>query len=185
MKFKYYLRGVGVGIMVAAIILSIAFARFKPQMSADEIRKEAKKLGMVEATEVNNNQKDEESGSNKDEKNISGGNSEAQGEDAEDKKIAENNQDDNKPDENKSDDDSDDEAESDDEKKVKFVVKGGEFSDVVSENLKDAGFIKNAERFNKWLMKHGYDSKIQPGVYYIKKGAKYKEIAETLTENND
>lgn len=49
MKRKYYLRGMGVGILVTALIFSLALLFEKPKLSDEEIIKQAKKLGMVEA----------------------------------------------------------------------------------------------------------------------------------------
>ena len=47
MKFKYYLRGLGIGILISTIILSISFAMKKNDLSDDEIIARAKELGMV------------------------------------------------------------------------------------------------------------------------------------------
>lgn len=168
MKFKYYLRGVGIGIIFSTIILSIAFARFRPTLSAEEIRKEAYKLGMVDES----NQTDEDEA-----------NEEISKTDGGDKNLKE---DDNSEANMDTPDESNEDVEDDKkENKIKITIKGGEYSDVVSEHLKEAGLIKDAEKYNRWLMKNGYDSKIQPGVYSIKKGSSYKEIAEIITEHED
>ena len=45
MKFKYYLRGLGIGILISTIILSISFAMKKNDLSDDEIIARAKELG--------------------------------------------------------------------------------------------------------------------------------------------
>ena len=37
MKFKYYLRGLGIGILISTIILSVSFAMKKNDLSDDEI----------------------------------------------------------------------------------------------------------------------------------------------------
>ena len=47
MKFKYYLRGLGIGILISTIILSVSFAMNKNDLSDDEIIARAKELGMV------------------------------------------------------------------------------------------------------------------------------------------
>lgn len=51
MKRKYTLRGMGLGIFVTALIFTIALLFEKPKLSDEEIIKEAKKLGMVEASD--------------------------------------------------------------------------------------------------------------------------------------
>lgn len=46
MRFKYYLRGAGIGVMVATLVLSIAFL-FHDNISDEEVIRRAMKLGMV------------------------------------------------------------------------------------------------------------------------------------------
>lgn len=202
MKFKYYLRGAGVGIIATTILLTIAFFRYKPVLSADDIREQARKLGMVEAEAVVSKSdeteeiKEESQEDNKEDKKDDGTNKENQ--EAEDSKKSEkesdkkdkdekkkDKKDDSKSDDKESDDSKSDDKKSDDDKKeeprrIRFVVSGGEYSDVICNHLKDKGLIRNAERYNRWLGRHGYDNKIQPGVYFIKEGSSYREIAEKL-----
>ena len=49
MKLKYYLRGLGIGILVTTVILSLAGVGRK-NMTDEEVVKRAKELGMVEST---------------------------------------------------------------------------------------------------------------------------------------
>ena len=65
--------------------------------------------------------------------------------------------------------------------KVRFVIGGGEFSDVVCKKLQEAGLIDDAASFNKFLVEEDYDNYINPGVYDIPKNATYEEIAVLLT----
>lgn len=51
MKLKYYLRGLGTGIVVTALVLGISLSHGKGRMSDEEITKRAKELGMVEGFE--------------------------------------------------------------------------------------------------------------------------------------
>lgn len=51
MKLKYYLRGLGTGIVVTALVLGISLSHGKGSMSDEEIIKRAKELGMVEEFE--------------------------------------------------------------------------------------------------------------------------------------
>ena len=46
MRFKYYLRGAGIGVIVATLILSVAFL-FQDNISDEEVIRRAMKLGMV------------------------------------------------------------------------------------------------------------------------------------------
>lgn len=47
MKLKYYLRGLGIGIIVTTIVLMISFSRNEKTMSDDEVIERATQLGMV------------------------------------------------------------------------------------------------------------------------------------------
>ncbi|MCH5274784.1 MAG: hypothetical protein J1E65_03000 [Lachnospiraceae bacterium] len=49
MKLKIYLRGLGIGILVTAVIMGIASSR-RRQMTDEEIKARARELGMVEST---------------------------------------------------------------------------------------------------------------------------------------
>lgn len=51
MKFKYYLRGVGIGVIVTTLLFTIAFAFYKPTLSDAEIIKKAQALGMEKVEE--------------------------------------------------------------------------------------------------------------------------------------
>lgn len=67
MKLKYYLRGIGIGIIFASIIFFAAYREnVSSKISDDEIKARAKELGMVEADApinelISNNSKDETS----------------------------------------------------------------------------------------------------------------------------
>lgn len=52
MNLKYYLRGLGIGIVVSTIIVGIAANNRTNTPSDEEIRQRAKELGMVEATGI-------------------------------------------------------------------------------------------------------------------------------------
>lgn len=52
MKLKYYLRGLGVGMAVTAIVLSLSFAGRDRKLSDEEVRVRAKEMGFTEAHEV-------------------------------------------------------------------------------------------------------------------------------------
>lgn len=54
MKLKYYLRGVGAGILFAVVILSVSYrVSSKTQLSDAEVIKRAEELGMVKQSDVN------------------------------------------------------------------------------------------------------------------------------------
>ena len=47
MKLKYYLRGLGLGIIFTSIILAVAYSQNKGLMTDSEVKKRASELGMV------------------------------------------------------------------------------------------------------------------------------------------
>ena len=67
---------------------------------------------------------------------------------------------------------------------MELSIVGGEYSDIVSQKLYKAGLIDDAENFNKYLAKGGYDNLIQPGTYMIPMGADYQTIVSIITEKD-
>ncbi|MBQ9631863.1 MAG: hypothetical protein IJV04_02965 [Lachnospiraceae bacterium] len=62
MKRKYFVRGLGLGIFVTALLFSIAMAFYRPTISEERIRSEAAKLGMVEGSSANSSESDTDTG---------------------------------------------------------------------------------------------------------------------------
>ena len=186
MKLKYYLRGIGVGVLVTTIILLIAFTVHKEQpLSDDEIIERAEQLGMVMAEELPVSDKLSDSS----QAAASGAQPEVQTESSEDASEA-------KPAASETDDselsDTPIEGLQEDEEPTKEVIEqveitivGGEYSDAVCKKLKKAGIIEDADDFNKYLAKSGYDNLIQPGNYTIPLDATYDEIIKIITEKKD
>ena len=52
MNLKYYLRGLGIGIVITALIMGIAAGGKKETLSNEEIKERAQALGMVEESTV-------------------------------------------------------------------------------------------------------------------------------------
>lgn len=73
------------------------------------------------------------------------------------------------------------ESETKQEETVRFEISSGEFSDTVSQKLKDAGLVDDAAAFNRFLIEKDYDNAILPGVYEIPRDSTYDEIAALLT----
>ena len=166
MKLKYYLRGIGIGIIMTTIILMIAFSIHKQQLlTDDEILKRAGELGMVMAQEglpVSDKladtkdvlQADDEPGTL---------------EDSSDKSSVADEEDQKQTDvQNMADAEAEHEiSETENLETQKEVIKqaeitivGGEYSDDVCKKLKKAGIIEDADDFNKYLAKGGYDNLI-------------------------
>ena len=201
MKLKYYLRGMGIGIIVTTVILMIVFALHKNEtLTDDQIRERAAALGMVMPDALDDSEKLSDPVEDD-------GNDTALDEDAaaSDQKDAadvqtpeakpQNNGKDTSQNAEKSDQadqtDKTDQADKSDKNNVETIeqvelsIVGGEYSDDVCKKLKRAGVIDDADDFNKYLSEGGYDSLIQPGTYIIPKDADYDTIVKMITEKND
>lgn len=167
MKLKYYLRGLGIGIITATIILMIAFAMRGSAISDEEIIRRAKNLGMimqgteemipsgteiekseVESTEILNTESKDSEHSNTevvDTENISN------------------------------------EANSSvTQVYTEFVVEKGDSSNMVANKLYSAGLVDDPNKFNDYMVEQKYDNFVQPGSVNIPSGATYEELAQLL-----
>ena len=207
MKLKYYLRGLGIGILVTTVILSLAGIGRK-NMTDEEVVKRAKELGMVESTllsELPDQTKAEE---------VRTAEPEISPEPEEMTSIPET----PSPEETTSipETPSPDETTSVPEtpaapeettsipetpaapeetpvspedgnpdtptgETFTLVIGRGESSTTVSKNLKKAGIVEDAADFDRFLCNNGDDKKIITGTYEIPYGASKEEIAKIIT----
>ena len=197
MKLKYYLRGMGIGIMITTLILVIAFSIHKNDtVQQEEPKQEAASKTVAEAqnstqismdtetetepaTEQNNaEQTDTQKTTEKQKENETSVVSANTEEKASEEKTTEQKTSETKSSEEKISEKNTPAAATE---KVRFEVGGGEYSDVICKRLLQAGLIDDADAFNKFLIQKDYDNLILPGVYDIPKGATYEEIAALLT----
>ena len=204
MKRKYYLRGLGTGILVTALILIIASGQ-KKTMTDEEVRARAKELGMVESTLLSElaNQTPTDTA----EPDTPGTAPEltAEPEDtleptpeptAEPGDTAEPTtepaaepEDTAEPTpepaaepavaptaEPKTTEEPETTAES-----ILLVIRSGESSVSVSKALEEAGLVASAQAYDRYLCENGYDKKIRSGEHRIPVGADEAEIAAIIT----
>lgn len=172
MKLKYYLRGLGVGIVITAIILTITSSPKTEKLSDEEIIRRAEQLGMVMEEDTGLLNGSEEEGSNEPEN--SGQDTEPEdtptaGEDAGQQSAQEP------------------VAEPPVQEPVyhNITIAPGEYSDTISQKLLEAGLITNQEEFNHYLVDNGMDELIAVGDHLIPVGASYEEIAVILCEKQE
>lgn len=199
MKLKYYLRGLGIGIICTAIIMGIALSGNKKETMTDtEIIERARLLGMVmpgdteELPETEEGQESpddnlarpqevqsEESGSHIDGSKMEDGSVDKQESDSgtksgqEDKETA-----DDKAEQPNQDDSAAQQGAS--PKMIRIEIAAGEFSAAVSQKLYQAGLVSDAEEFNKYLTQKGADQTLRVGVYEIPEGATQDQIIDIL-----
>lgn len=169
MKLKYYLRGLGIGVFVSVIVMTVAFGNRKP-MTDEEIKARAKELGMIENSVLADMNKEDV-------------------QDTEDIKEPENTQDTEDIKEPEDTQDTEDEEEqkpqtpeNPNEGTITITVVGGDNSWTVSKRMEEAGLIESAKDFDTHLCRYGYDKKISVGSYKIPVTATHEEMAKILTK---
>lgn len=199
MKLKYYLRGIGIGVVVTTLIFMVSIALHKNEVNPktpEEDNKSATVADMLETeteseTESESTEKENKSDPDTPEqKTTEVKKEETKGSET---NLPEQKSSETKPGDTNTDtpnkDDKDtagtDKTSSDavaaDKGKVRFEIGGGEYSDAICRKLQQADLIDSAEEFNKFLIANKYDNLILPGVYAIPKDATYEEIAILLT----
>lgn len=64
---------------------------------------------------------------------------------------------------------------------ITFTIENGTGSETVSKKLEEAGLIENASSFNRFLCDNGYSKSIRAGEFEIPAGADENEIAGIIT----
>ena len=175
MKLKYYLRGLGIGILVTAAILTIVY-HTKGSMSDSQIMKRAAQLGMVMASTEDDTlfaqttQVDttiEETGT------ISVEETATVVETTEAVTEAST----EKPTEAPTEAPTEPAA-----AEAVLTISPGMYSESVSAELVRLGIITNQKEFNSYLVNNGYAECIQTGDFKIKADMSYDEIARIITK---
>lgn len=197
MKLKYYLRGLGIGVICTAIIMGIALSGNKKETLTDaEIIERARLLGMImeedsdkNDTEQNNTEKDKPSEQDSDKQEAENQKSQSNDKASEEKKEQNGSSDKKEStDESKTekpDAASDEKEDAGNGKIIEIEIKQGEFSDVISQKLFQAGLIPDAEKFNAYMTQKGVDASLRVGVHQIPVGATVDEIIEILQEKQE
>ena len=174
MKLKYYLRGLGIGIAITALIMGISLGG-KESLSDAEIKEKALQLGMVEESKVlfenskqstvsANDKKDKKDKIVSENKTVSAANTSVS------KNHTEPESESNLPDEKKESD------------KTVIRIASGQSSYSVCEELKKLGLIEDVKAFDIFLCSKGYDRRLVVGEHVIPAGASLDEIGIALTK---
>ena len=207
MKLKYYLRGLGVGIICTAILMGIALSGNKKEKLTDtEIIERARLLGMVmedeqatepeagqeqpdpkeqaqgEAPGANDSEQDRKDdpdgdGASKSPDSSDGEQEEAQGEQGDGEETAPDGDTEGSGEEAP---DGAPEDGTDDGMEVAFEIAAGDHSEDICERLYQAGLISDAAKFNAYMTEKGVYVRLRVGVHQIPKGATEDEIMEIL-----
>ena len=197
MKLKYYLRGLGIGIIVTTVILAVSFSKKEIKMSDEEIIARAAQLGMVmqetETTEQGDTEQDpdgtdtgaktevvtEQTASELLEERTAAEET-AQNTEAAAEDVAAEAQ------ENSANTDEETQAQQeaagaeDPSGVYRLVIQKGDVCRIVCEKLAENGVISDAETFRQYLSQIGYASNMRVGNYDIPYGLSNEEIAKIL-----
>ena len=174
MRFKYYLRGIGIGILSATVILMIAINSKGGVLTDENALERAEQLGYVLASgdAAGNEQAEtikekyasaDAAGTDETEDTESGG--KVKEEDAE---------------EDTKEEDTEEVTNHEETKTVSFTVGSTDGSETVSRHLFEAGLIDDASDYNNYLINNGYERKLRTGTYEITSGLSYEEITAIL-----
>lgn len=197
MKLKYFLRGLGIGIIVTTIILMASYSKQEKPLTDAQIIAKAKKLGMIEAPVSSETPSEEpESTTVPSESSIP-----SETPTTKPKKS-------NKPDEmststpkpsetptptpktsetpsptpNANKNNAEEMNITNQDSTITIEISSGMWSEQVASDLEQKGLIDSAKKFDNYLVEHDYQSKISIGTYEIPIGADYEEIASIITK---
>ena len=171
MKLKYYLRGLGIGIIVTTIILVSCFSMQKPKMTDEQIIEKAAQLGMImpeqnSAVIAETETTEPEETEQKNEQQIAAEELQQETETPQESVV--------------SDTENAENAEQTQQEPFTLVVNRGDVCRTMCENLAANGVIDDSEGLRKYLSEVGYASFISAGTYQIPYHASYEEITNIL-----
>lgn len=194
MKLKYYIRTLGLGIFVTALLMGFATTpKSKEDVNLDGSSEVLSNQVLSEVASTTEDSREtqentEEVNENKDQpeselKNETGNESESESEESKDETI---NEAANQP-ESESASESENQQESESESQststevtesfASLEIRRGDSSDKVSRKLQELGLIKDAKSFDRYLCDKGYDKRISVGSYSIPRNSSEEEIA--------
>ena len=168
MKRKYFVRGLGVGILFGALIMFAAYMTSgKNRMSDEDVIKRAQELGMVKQSEYVL-----ESDVTSQETTTEEITTEATTEKATttEKTTTE-----------KATTEASTTEKADTSTQTTVTISSGMSSEAIASALANAGLVDDASKFNSFLVAHGYDMKLETGNFSLETGMSYEEIAKILT----
>lgn len=204
MKLKYYLRGLGIGMIVTALILGISFSNRQDQtsqiMTDDQIRERAAELGMVDSSELTlaalqNSAKQptegtpEETTQTQEQNNIEAEPETTVPAETQATLEPETTQEPEATAEPEPEKTAGPETTAEPEvteapqrtQTASITIQRGDDSGSASRRLYEAGLVENAKAFDNYLCNNGYSRSINPGTYEIAPGTSEEEIAKIIT----
>ena len=201
MKLKYYLRGLGIGMAVTALILGISFSGRQGQeaqtLTDEQIRERASELGMVDSSELTlaalqnsaQPQTTMEPEVTEESETMTEREATAEPETTTEPEATAEPEMTTKPEttaepEMTTKPVATEEPElitAPEQSQTTITIKKGSDSGSVSRVLYEAGLVENAKAFDNYLCNNGYSRSINPGIYEIAPGTSEEEIAKIIT----
>lgn len=187
MRLKYYLRGLGLGILVSTLFLMLSIQLHGGIMTDERVIARAKELGMVIPDDGETDTPPLESESTQPD---DAAQNDARPDDAAQDDTAQDNTqtDDTTSDGSVQNDGTQDgitpenAAQGDDAQgDIIFTVADGEVCRTAAEKLLACGLIEDVDAFRKYMSAHDYDGLIREGTYRIPVGADADTIAKIIT----
>lgn len=200
MRLKYYLRGLGLGIIFAVFIMMVGYHNHGSSMSDSEIIEKAKALGMVETEESSGMKSDKKADNKTDEKSDKKTDTSEPDTTIADTSATEDTQTgtDNTDADNiagaadvdttapsdvaATDSAASDAAQPQQNTTFTVTVGSGDTCRMIAERLQAAGIIDDAEKFRAYMGQKGVDQFIADGSHEIPYGASYDDIINILTQ---
>lgn len=200
MRLKYYLRGLGLGIIFAVFIMMVGYHNHGSSMSDSEIIEKAKALGMVETEDSSGMKSDKKTDNKTDEKSDKKTDTSEPDTAIADTSAAEDTQTgtDNTDADNiagaadadttapsdvaATDSAASDAAQPQQNTTFTVTVGSGDTCRMIAERLQAAGIIDDAEKFRAYMGQKGVDQFIADGNHEIPYGASYDDIINILTQ---
>ena len=157
MKRKYFVRGLGVGILFGALIMFAAYMTSgKNRMSDEDVIKRAQELGMVKQSEyvLESDVTSQETTTEEITTEATTEKATTEAPTTTEKATTE---------------------------KTTVTISSGMSSEAIASALANAGLVDDASKFNSFLVANGYDMKLETGNFSLETGMSYEEIAKILT----
>lgn len=198
MKLKYYLRGLGIGMTVTALILGISFSNRQEQaqtMTDDQIKERAAELGMVDSSELTlaalqNGAMQPTESTPQETQTQNSPEATTEPEETQTPEPTPEPEVTATPEATKEPEvTATPEATTEPERTTapeqtqaaRITINRGDDSGSVSRRLYEAGLVENAKAFDNYLCNNGYSRSINPGTYEIAPGTSEEEIAKIIT----
>lgn len=204
MELKYYLRGLGLGIIVTAIIMAVVTSGSQTMTDAEVIRR-AKQLGMIEDKVLSESAQkkedtagedapqDEDAPQNEDASVDTNEIQTQNGDDAQDTQLQQTDPEADNTEQTAPEETGEEEETQPQETErtntalpisdtpMVITIGPGDGSYAASRKLADVGAISSPENFDTFLCENGYDKKIRPGTYTIPADASDEQMARIIT----